>query len=632
MSSTRTLWTVSVGVVAALSWCAVWFARSRTEFPSPDTALIINAEAQKNPLTSFSARRIALGDFRWPSKEDWLRGHGFQDNAVVAGELERLRSFYRGNEAKVARDCAKHFGVDGENIYQPAQENLGCLGWKLAVSVRPKHLEKEIASVDLKAAKLNSVSQDSVKQSQKISYKTWSEIVKVSYKGSYKGSGVTFSFKELADVRKIYRAAQQRQQQCSEGSARAALRGAIEEFLPTREAWTMIESLYRSTAPCLAPNHPAYEAMHLRMGLLNLERSEFRKATQALYLASRAEKPTDETRVMFWLGFLYALNSYEGDGKFSAHKNPWWERLQSSQPLSLHSVASRHLLGNDAAKIIQGTSAPTLAVYQGNTWNARNYWAFLFVLAEAIGDNDMKKNLTEVQSVSLRTVDFEDALFYAVAQREANAKRASIRSVQSGIRSFGMEHMSKGVLSLLFPLHYLNEINAIETCRDPALVLSVIRQESYFEQTAGSSRGAQGLMQLLPSVARQRLGKQKVDLTNSTENIRAGCTHFDALMSDFGNDTLMALASFNAGSVPVRKWQNRFDKRSLLLFVDLIPFQETRHFVANVFAGDYWYGTLLNAVTDRKIRNSVGLPVGLVPIPDDFGVSSSLSLEVPSPN
>jgi hypothetical protein len=83
--------------------------------------------------------------------------------------------------------------------------------------------------------------------------------------------------------------------------------------------------------------------------------------------------------------------------------------------------------------------------------------------------------------------------------------------------------------------------------------------------------------------------------------------------------------------VPVRKWQSRFENRSLLLFADLIPFQETRHFVANVFAGNYWYGTVLRFHPDLKIRNSLGLPVGIVPLPDDFGVGDALEIAVAAP-
>jgi soluble lytic murein transglycosylase-like protein len=298
----------------------------------------------------------------------------------------------------------------------------------------------------------------------------------------------------------------------------------------------MMENLYVSAGACLTSDDVAYETLHSRMGFLYMERNEFQKAANALFRASKAERPLDETRVRFWLGFLTALKHYEGDGKFSPHKNLWWESLEQSQPLSLHSVAARHLLGRASDELLKASQTPTLAIYQGDKWNARNYWAFLMVLAKSLHDKDMMKDLAKIQSSHLRMADFHDALFYSIAQREAGEKKASFRAVQSGVRSFGANSMSKNVLSLLFPLHYLDEINAVEQCRDPALVLALIRQESSFEEDVVSYRGASGLMQILPNVARDRLKKENVDLTKAADNIKAGCLQLDAMMREFENE------------------------------------------------------------------------------------------------
>lgn len=621
--SARTVWTISVAVAATLSWLAVSIAPSTQWFEDIFAQSHTNS---KEILLSFSSRRVALGDFRWPDKEAWLEGHGFQNNAVVADQIEKLRSYYTAGFVKVSRQCANQFGSAGERISEPTQGNLGCLGWKLDLGVRPKNLKKEIAAVGLNAKKIE-VSSVQVDSKINLSKKDWLSLSKQPFR-TLLGK---FDFESLPDARKIFRVARKSGSQCQEAPARVALQISMEKFLPSREAFSMMENLYQYSKSCLKSDRPGYESMHMRMGLLYVERMEWKKAAAALKNASLADRGIDETRILFWLGFIKALAHYEGDGKFEAHENQWWANLEKAQPLSLHAIAARHLMGRDPADIAKGKNIPSIAVYQGDKWNGRNYWAFLMVLAHAIGDLEMQKALVETQVSYIRTNDFDDSIFYSLTQREAGAKKASFRTVHSGLREFGFDKMSNGVLSLLFPLHYATELSSVEECRDPALALSLIRQESSFEETIVSSRGATGLMQVLPAVAKQRLGKANVNLFSPTENIRAGCGHFNELMNEFENESLMAVAAYNAGSVPVRRWQSRYDKRSLLLFSDLIPFQETRHFVANVFAGDYWYGAVLNAYPQAGFKNSLGLPVGLVPLPDDFGISSAIEVEVPAP-
>ncbi len=545
---------------------------------------------------------------------------------MVAGELDRLRAYYRSSDAqKRARACAQRFGARGEEISAPHQQNLGCLGWKLDVMLRPSQMEKDIAAVELKAKLLSPA--PVVRGSSRGDAKNWTQLAKTPYRSLLS----KFQFESLNDARKIYRQAKARSANCSEAEARAALRMELESFLPSREVFSMMENLYASAGACLTSESVAYETLHSRMGFLFIERHEFQKAANALVRAAKTERSIDETRVNFWLGFLDALKHYEGDGKFSLHSNPWWQKLEKAQPLSLHAVAARHLMGRSSEDLMKSSQVPTLAIYQGGKWSERNYWAFLMVLAKALDDKDMMKSLAKTQVSHLRMTDFHDALFYATAQREAGEKKASFRAVQAGIRAFGSHSMSKNVLSLLFPLHYVEEINAVEECRDPALVLSLIRQESSFEETATSYRGAVGLMQVLPAVGRDRLKNPNADLTDAAQNIRAGCLQLDAMMREFDNESILAVASFNSGLVPVRKWQSRFENRSLLLFSDLIPFQETRHFVANVLAGNYWYGSVLGFQSGLKVRNSMGLPVGIVPIPDDFGVGDAMEIDVAAP-
>jgi soluble lytic murein transglycosylase-like protein len=85
---------------------------------------------------------------------------------------------------------------------------------------------------------------------------------------------------------------------------------------------------------------------------------------------------------------------------------------------------------------------------------------------------------------------------------------------------------------------------------DPLLVRSVIRVESDFNPYAISSKGAEGLMQLIPATAR-RFGV--TDSFNPKENIEAGVRYLKYLQTVFGDDRL-ALAAYNAGEGAVAKY------------------------------------------------------------------------------
>lgn len=135
---------------------------------------------------------------------------------------------------------------------------------------------------------------------------------------------------------------------------------------------------------------------------------------------------------------------------------------------------------------------------------------------------------------------------------------------------------------------------------DPALVHSLIRQESTFNRRAVSPAGARGLMQLMPATAREvarRLGIRHDTslLTEDPEhNIRLGSTYVREMLDRFGGSYILAIASYNAGPGRVAQWLERFgDPRSPAVdpidWIEQIPIYETRNYVQRVMEGLYVY-------------------------------------------
>lgn len=111
--------------------------------------------------------------------------------------------------------------------------------------------------------------------------------------------------------------------------------------------------------------------------------------------------------------------------------------------------------------------------------------------------------------------------------------------------------------------------STVGTKVSPALVLAVMSVESGGRETAVSSAGAQGLMQLMPATAK-RFGV--TDSMLPEQNIAGGVKYLDWLMGEFGSDPILVLAGYNAGEGAVRKHNG------------VPPYAETRDYVPKVLA------------------------------------------------
>ncbi|WP_375515279.1 transglycosylase SLT domain-containing protein [uncultured Nostoc sp.] len=145
-----------------------------------------------------------------------------------------------------------------------------------------------------------------------------------------------------------------------------------------------------------------------------------------------------------------------------------------------------------------------------------------------------------------------------------------------------------------YPFPYLREIEkwSIERKLNPLLVTALMRQESRFEPKIKSVADATGLMQVLPSTAKWIAPQIKVDfktinLENPNDNIMLGTWYLGHTHDQYNNNSLLAIASYNAGPGNVSKWLQTQTTQDPDEFVEQIPFDETKNYVRQVF-GNYW--------------------------------------------
>lgn len=125
---------------------------------------------------------------------------------------------------------------------------------------------------------------------------------------------------------------------------------------------------------------------------------------------------------------------------------------------------------------------------------------------------------------------------------------------------------------------------------NPLLVTSLIRQESRFEPKIESSAGALGLMQVIPPTAKtsaKNIGLSSYSLTNPEDNVNIGTYYLDFTHKKYDNNSMLAVASYNAGPNAVAKWVSRYGLQDADEFVEKIPYRETKGYVESVFE-NYW--------------------------------------------
>ncbi len=206
-----------------------------------------------------------------------------------------------------------------------------------------------------------------------------------------------------------------------------------------------------------------------------------------------------------------------------------------------------------------------------------------------ISVNMREEAVTELAASSRNTSSLPDLMYNAAKFQELGEFKRSI-SLTAKIP------YSEKMHRFWYPLAFWDKVEqaAKRNNIDPFIILSVMREESRFDQAVKSPAGAYGLMQLMPQTAYRldrslNLGIRKPSqLTDPKNNIQLGSFYLRSLLDEFHSLAHM-LAAYNAGELAVRSWQQRFDYRSIDEFIEDIPYSETRNYVKKVLTSYFHY-------------------------------------------
>jgi soluble lytic murein transglycosylase-like protein len=173
------------------------------------------------------------------------------------------------------------------------------------------------------------------------------------------------------------------------------------------------------------------------------------------------------------------------------------------------------------------------------------------------------------------------------------AKRLDLPAAQLWLAKYG-QYGARADATDRYPNPRWSPVNGWRV--DPALAFGHIVQESAFRRTAVSHAGAVGLMQVLPITAQQvsqsnGVPYSRANLTDPRYNLAFGQSFIEQMRgsSATAGQLPRVIASYNAGPLPVARWATINDKGDPLLWIESIPYWETRYYVPSVMRNMWVY-------------------------------------------
>lgn len=158
------------------------------------------------------------------------------------------------------------------------------------------------------------------------------------------------------------------------------------------------------------------------------------------------------------------------------------------------------------------------------------------------------------------------------------------------IMLFGILKIQNFILKKIYKTNYSEYVYKYsqENDIDPLLTFAIIKAESNFNRNIKSKSGAIGLMQLIESTAIEQAEEVNEEiivtesLYNPEINIKIGTKYYSKLIKKYNNNTLLALAAYNAGIGNVDNWIGQGIIKADGSDIENIPFKETNNYVRKI--------------------------------------------------
>lgn len=283
-----------------------------------------------------------------------------------------------------------------------------------------------------------------------------------------------------------------------------------------------------------------------------------------------------QPKILFWTAKIYIKANNKKAAKSLL------QNIVYNYPASYYAFRANAILkknkapwkADKAAKIKKNIKAENIPISQ----DKKEYW---LLSKFAILDD----------YVAIQNFKFDDDFLNSwLAAKNGNRMHSALLAREALLKNT-KEPFSSPKYKLAYPLYYDKAINKYATHYNlsPYLILSLIKEESAFNNKAISSVGAMGLMQLMPPTARL----MDSSLTNNEAlfdaeyNISLGTKYFAHLMKIFNGNEALCVLAYNSGPNAVKNWLNKSKNNDFDEFVENVPYSETANYIKKVYAS-YW--------------------------------------------
>ncbi|MDR1747720.1 MAG: lytic transglycosylase domain-containing protein [Spirochaetaceae bacterium] len=209
----------------------------------------------------------------------------------------------------------------------------------------------------------------------------------------------------------------------------------------------------------------------------------------------------------------------------------------------------------------------------------------------------------------LNTAAYLAEKLYDAGERDPRLYADSLRLMAASIAEVDTP-VTQDILKKLYPRPYRGYVSDAASLfgLEEHLLYGLIRTESYFDKDAVSHAGAIGLAQLMRPTAGDVARKLKVpeyDLLDARTNIFFGAYYLSELMGRLDNVPILALFSYNGGITRVRNWVRAAGDLPPDLFLETVPFAETRDYGRKVLSAAVLYGYLYDDMSPAQIVHEI---------------------------
>lgn len=345
------------------------------------------------------------------------------------------------------------------------------------------------------------------------------------------------------------------------------------------QAKTYYQQLYRQY-----PTSSRASSARFRAAVITLANGDAKGAAVAFdSLVTVSPRADEALAARYWAGraWLQASNTSLAQTR--------WKDIIAQQPMSYYAFASAKRLNVPAWK-------PDDSGLVFTRHPAVDSGIARAVLLEQLGmDAEARFEYDALDAAAFASNDraFATAAAFVSHGQPSRGMRIAQKLIDGGTRD-------SRVYQALFPIVDRDELLRTAKARnlDPALVAGLIRQESSFNPRAVSVANARGLMQLLPPVGQEVARNLNFPvwhpalLFDADANLQLGTAHLASYMKQYGA-LPRVLAAYNAGGSRVERWTTKAGTDDPELFVERIPFVETRDYVRIVQRNAQMYQWIL---------------------------------------